>query len=733
MSRVNPTYYDRKRYSLWSKNFKPVIITEPIGWRTDEKEYARNKDYHGVFAKFSNNLQFINDGADFIKLVKDFDGINAEIKLRLDERHPITDIWAKSYEGYLDLSTYSIQNKKVSIKFNSGGIESLLKARESEEVEIERLDTMDGVPVGELQTESFLFDGRRIFLKTLYKVSDINNNAHILFQTESGNAATLSVGFPLGQNEFSHEQAVSVIPNTIGELEQGDSGIMYFDQSDRTRNLYHDFDFDFIFDMTQEDIDHARAGVSITIYKDGSDYNFKERINLIEWIDKNELFAASGNSFNVSFQGFIEILEGESLSLELWTDFDLLNQGSAYIDLNCRDIVCNSAIIEEDSFFEPSNCKIVLAHELGERLVHLITGRENAFYSEALGRTELGYQSDGEAALTGFAHGFWIRGFDKFPQVDDNKYKMFSTSFKDYRESLSVLRNLGIGIEKKGYKKIVRFEKLEYFYDKNVTIRLPYQVKNLKRSVAKEYYYSSVEIGFSKGGDYEEAMGLDEFNAKSTFTTIINRLKKSFKKVCKYRADSYGAEFARRKPKSDFPTEDTRYDKDVFVFDLKRGFDSFSQRKWQDDFEQEPSGIFNPETATNLRFSPINLLLRHGWVIAAGLTKYLNDFIRYASSSANSNLKTKLNGGNEYAENGKIRNSNLDRPRYLPEWIEFEHQVDFFLMEMVEGTTTIQGKEIPNMNGLIEFINEDNELEHGYLFNLKPNGAGQWKILKANR
>ncbi|RKS03740.1 hypothetical protein [Flavobacterium sp. 102] len=35
------------------------------------------------------------------------------------------------------------------------------------------------------------------------------------------------------------------------------------------------------------------------------------------------------------------------------------------------------------------------------------------------------------------------------------------------------------------------------------------------------------------------------------------------------------------------------------------------------------------------------------------------DYVRYGSSTANSQLKTKLIGGNEYAENGNIINPEL--------------------------------------------------------------------------
>jgi hypothetical protein len=36
--------------------------------------------------------------------------------------------------------------------------------------------------------------------------------------------------------------------------------------------------------------------------------------------------------------------------------------------------------------------------------------------------------------------------------------------------------------------------------------------------------------------------------------------------------------------------------------DLKPGTNILEQRKWQDDLEKAPTGIFSPETATNLRF-----------------------------------------------------------------------------------------------------------------------------------
>ena len=212
------------------------------------------------------------------------------------------------------------------------------------------------------------------------------------------------------------------------------------------------------------------------------------------------------------------------------------------------------------------------------------------------------------------------------------------------------------------------------------------------------------------------------------------RLENVFSKISNYRSDSYGIEFARRKSIETNPTDDTRYDKEVFLLDLKRGAtDVFSQRLFADDFAKEPTGIFSPETAHNLRFSPVNILLRWGWWIRVGLEKYKSSFIRASSSEGNSKLTTQLIGGNEYPENGSILVSELEKPRMLPEIIEFEHEATFEVLKQVQGKTLVNGQNIQNVYGLVCFINENGNKEYGFLLELKPNKEGKWKLISANK
>lgn len=788
MSNINTAYNDRVRYTLRNKNFSSLIIAEPIGWNDDEKEYSRHEQYHGIIAKFSNSLKFIESGAEFIQLVFDIYGINEEIELIRDERHPQTDIWTLTYRSYLDLSTMQRQNNQISIKANAGGLEKILKSRESEKIEIDRLTTIDGKPIPALIPIDVELEGRNIFLKSNWETKEIDGVFDVRLREssdENPDDTTYHVNqaIPLSLINKSHEEASDVSLGSrsfegdiFDENPVGVAGSMFFYRAvkDRILNLKLDMSFQAVATVDKavnwstlslrinryNSVNNLSESITLhSIYRDNGTANFNGQYEttfltpvIFDWNNYSTTNIANYNHvFNLN--------TGDSLALELILEGD-------YESSSTRDCVVSVNVtnckmfIDENSFQEKTNAKTVLAHELADRLVTIATGNSKAFYSDFLGRTDvkdingnpMNYSVDGKASLTGFTHGFWVRGFDKLPIPSEvpyveNNFKPISTSFKEFTESMVAVWNIGIGIEKIGFGERIRLEEKSYFFNRNVTIRLPNQVKNVNRIVSVNKYYSAIDVGYELGGSYEEACGLDEYNVKSNFTTIINT-KNSYSVLSKYRADSYGMEFARRKQKSLNNTEDTTYDNNVFLMDLKRGVSSlFKQRKWQDDFSQPPTGTFSPDTATNLRFSPFNCLLRHSWWFSGGFKRYAIDYVRYGSSVANSKLKTKLRtdvayssnpsntpgNGNEYAEDGNIINSELQTARFFPEEIEFEHTCDFNTMQQVNGSKVILGKTIQNFYGLVEFINENGEKETGFLMNLKPNNKGAWRVLKANR
>jgi hypothetical protein len=130
------------------------------------------------------------------------------------------------------------------------------------------------------------------------------------------------------------------------------------------------------------------------------------------------------------------------------------------------------------------------------------------------------------------------------------------------------------------------------------------------------------------------------------------------------------------------------------------------------------------------------MLFRHAWNIVSGMEPYYNKYIKYISSKQNTSLKMKFPNEDEYVENTDLVVGTLERSRYLPEEIEFEHPIDDDLIDEIFGTTSqlINGsyENVPNFYFKFEWINENEEVERGYLLNLKPKGNGKFTMLKAN-
>ncbi|UYW01798.1 hypothetical protein K5I29_02415 [Flavobacterium agricola] len=747
-----PQYTDRVQYELYNDLTGAIIIQEPEGWQNDEKEYARNEDYFGVFGKFSNSLKFYKESKDIIQLIYDVQGINAEVRLVKFEKHPKTDEWKVIYSGYLDFSTWeSNDDGSVSLKFNNGGLEKLLKNREKTTVEIDRIDTLDGKDLPPLKNIQVMLDGREIFLHSKWKISETTKAVSAGVKSDTTGNRYQTSGIPIFLEVNSHgDYAHSILQGSLGNDERGSSGMMMLGPFDRQRKITLEIEnFKFKPVVYEGSYNWAVMYICLSTYKmENSEFKLVKREPL--WRARGgdtqpgdtplSLVINKENTISGIIKSY-EVEVGTCISLELFIAANFRANGhrnTFYVAL--EDLKIENIEVKEESQFPQTKTKAILAHELFDRLSQIATSQNKVFYSEFFGRQNIGYSKNGIGSETAVTHGFWIRGFDKEPIPNEgppkveNLFKPLTTSFKDAFDSMSAIWGVGLGIESIGRSERIRIEDKKYFFNNNVTIKLPNQVKKVKRSVATSYYYSKLQHGFQKGGAYEEAYGLDEYNTILEHQTPITRLEKTFVNTSSYRADSYGMEFCRRKQREQNDTIDTNYDDNIWVMDLKRYNDQiYLQRKWQDDFEAAPTGIYSPNTATNLRFSPANSMQRHSWFFSNCFWKDGEKFVKYTSSTANSGMTTKMKGKGAVKENQDFLSIDFNKSRFVPEWIEFEHICDFEIMELIEGTTTINGSEVPNVYGLIEFINEDNELEKGYLFSLKPNKEGKWKLLKSSR
>jgi hypothetical protein len=258
---------------------------------------------------------------------------------------------------------------------------------------------------------------------------------------------------------------------------------------------------------------------------------------------------------------------------------------------------------------------------------------------------------------------------------------------------------------------------------------LPYQITNVTEKVDASLFFSGILLGSNKGGDYENEVGLDEPNTQTSWVTPLRKTKNKFNKLADIRSDEYGMEIIRRKPQISNPDEDTSGDEHNWFLNQKRilGNNNYEQKNWDDSLEEIPTGINNPEAYRGFLFTPLRAMLRHGWILRAGMEQAVNltKKIKYISSKANTTLKTWFIGEDApLKENSDIVVNTLDRPRFLPIIKTFKHPINDALMDEILGTTATEvGGEveyIPNTLFKFEYINEYAETERGFILSIKP-------------
>ena len=706
---INNEYNDRVRYTFYHESIGNVEIAEPIGFNDDDLEYSRNKDYHGIFTLFSNSLEFYDESYDIIRTFYDTYGIIGRLQLKKevleeDTSQVNTMLWVEESNGFLDFTTYVREERKITCRFNSSGLSEIIKSRESIEIEIDRTTTLDGSIIPSITKNLVTLTGR----DTLILDQSIINGTQIFDTTDLHGIKYTPLTEVLGQEHDDFSEVTNNDPSIVGT----NNFFWVHSQLEATINVSISAIASSIPSGATYPADPYVANFHIEKWNwNGANYNFVQTYNL------GDLLLGTTNAhYNYSVD--IPLALNDSLMF-------VYESSNAYTTLTKLDIDTS----ESTSYIAPTaKNPFVLAHELLNSVVNIITDKSDAIYSEYFGRTNLGYSSLGIGAMTGFISGFWLRNFNS----GADRYKAPLISWKDLISSFDAILNIGFGVEKFGRKEKVVIEDKKYFYQNIVAIKLPNQINNVSREVNADGFYNEVEIGFSKSGGYENSTGLDEPNGTSKFSTFINITANKYSKVSKVRGDSNGKEGARRKPQIEFPAEDTQYDDYNWFLDIKESGGNYTEKLWDDRFAKEPTGIFSPNTLTGLYFSPINCMLRHSWWFTQGFERNLYEYTRFASSTANSYMSTQLIGEPEYRENQNIINFDFERPKFIPEKIKFQHVVDSDIKKLLKGKTLINGREVPNVYCLIEFINEEGKTEQGYLESVKPNGLGEWELIKAN-
>ena len=692
--------FNRVRYTLYSDILEPLVIEEPSSWQDDEKEIIRSDKWFGITKNLSNNLEYYGNAFDYIKSNYDIRGIKMNIRLDKEERNGLTDEWELSYTGYLDGATYKQDKNYIRIKFNESQFFKNIESRMKDKFELERLDDLKGNAIPALTYKNLSLQGRDIFRESLLNnpIPYFNKYKNTSVYLYNAFHFTFDLIYRSDENVFA---PVPTVNSVTGEVAQ--------EANEVVNGVYTGINIGQAFYITADNENEITIKVTgefdfKRVNGDGS--NNAVAFNLVRWIyDEDNNFVSPiiydlCPDFIVNQGETVTKIIDQTFTFEKRINDSFFIYATYFIDVNeTMYIEYRNAkiLISENDLGEVTNVDCLRMYDVLDRLFLIITGKQ-CFQSDLLN----GYWKD--LLMT---NGFKIRKF-----TDKN----ITISLEEALNCLMAIDDICLIIQ----KNTVRVEKKNYSFIPEEVIFLG-EVNNIEREIVEKEHFSSIEIGYDFDGKYEEVNGLDEYNIKNTYSTCIDTTDNTLKAISKVRADAYGITLAQLKPFEKFPKLDTAYDKENFLFDAKLiGGNNYELRHWEDDFVDEPTGIFSPQTAFNLRLSPFNSLLRKGKTISCGLQKFPTEMLKYASTEGNSQLVTL------YPERAQIQNNVLAVPYYLPEKITFEKKITLQQFKLI----------VDNPYKLIKFVNEFKEIEYGYICpgsqGIKPNKEGKFTLIKAN-
>jgi len=739
IERINQVYY-----ALYSNAFGEKVIQEPDGWESDFKSYERDKDSRGILSKTEVNLEFFGEASDYLDTIYSNFGISETTRLAKYEadKSTLSEAFKNRYIQKLDLGTY-VKNEKtggVKVKATQGGLYDDIKNRETDEYDVINSTSADALDIGVLETVPFQPKGRELFVESLLEsenIIDYRINSQRFARTSNATSKTVRA-IPL-EIVYNSDQDDIVNPLFSGEYYNNVQGSQSYDigQDQEIGNLFFyeaegdetikitlelDYRITQVAKRRSEDVDFA-IEIFIT-EKNGVADELVERITIDNFIPSTQI----GVEKNITYETTIDVLKNGSVGAVFTTVMNY--NGSITAPNGEMDVylnILNAKLVVENTTDYTSFVSVGRAIKplvFFDRLVAKITGETGLVKSSIFG-------AGGEYENILIDNGLWARGFpDTYEDAQGAEQSVQMTiSFKDAFLAMNYLEPLTWFIENTGNKQYVRIEKATYTMQNFIALRLG-TVDKIDTKASLPDYFSTITIGHSKSMEYEEINGRDETNGKSIYGTFIKDNDSTYEVLSKIRPDATGYELTRREDFINNPKSDNKRDADLWMHDTKLVNGVYTHRLWQDIFDEEPTGIYSPDTAWNLFLSPINrLYYGHGYSVKRGLYHFPNRKITFGSSNANENLTTVINGVS-LSENGQITVGDLEKPRIEATTKTLTFKMTQEIQDVLDGNTKIGDDYVPNVFGLIEF-DEKGEKVYGRLTKLENKDEAKLELIKA--
>ena len=688
------------------KNYKYILTHSsgnldlehsPLNWNSFNIVFKRSDRYHSVLRRQILDSDFPFDGKQYIDTIYETYGIDTDIGCEIQYLDKLPRTYATLFTGIIDLSEWSSLRDTTSVKIIDSSVMAKFASRDEIEVPINRTDDLDG---NVISVYDYL-NGMTVEGVNIEEKAEYDNVANIiLINSAETTPFTHYRGVDDGDFDFNTIGSDADLPDvTLGSA----SGPIYTNNSGASITVR--FRIVTLFDGL---IDITGSGawsylIQVWTGKNGA-------TKAIEIVGSGT--GADQDHINQSYDsGYLTetLAAGETIEIyHVWSGVP----GTATIS---PTFSMDPTLIEIFEIIDPEADTVVsmpLLHELGAKLLEIITGVSDPLNSSILGRTDSEprtYGADGSYSFYGIASGLMLRGFrhTKWP---------LRTSFADFFKAIDAVGNLGCWYN--GTEFQIK-EKTEYYKDSKI-ITLG-EVQDLEISVSGEDYFNKIKVGY-KEVSYDEVNGQQVPNVSAEFANNTQRIQNTLDLSSEYRADDYGIELSRKKDFRTTNAEDTRFDNDnFFVVGQRDGADYISMQGYDNFVADSITGVYSPDTRLNLDITPKRNLLKHLNRLSVPLFISHGD-TNFMQSQFNLDLSTQKSGDPVINETDDI--AYTEEPLYYPDVYNFTSEL----------TKDVVLQLISDPHGYVEF-QYIGITYTGFIIEVSSepfNRRGNWTLIKRN-
>jgi hypothetical protein len=634
------------RYVLLSNDegTRLELPEQPIGWDASKISLIRDFTYLGVFKSITAEFEFVGEGYLFLQRAYLRYGVDADVILRIYEKARFVFEAKVNFQNFQD----DRKNRRIGVDLIQSGFVQDFNNREDIKIDLLSRQTLDLEEMPPMFNPTVDIRGKLIGFYGEWREN------------------------PTFEEVYHHTIPFITVFNDISEAvnnfvvvasDDVEDNLLISDASflinagnvDKEVSVTYDLTFNFQWDGINDPVVRSRNIIRMRgIIRDADD-NLKSTFF-------NQSYTNTFGTFNINGILNATLAPGDYILFICERRIDRIIGGLSYMNGSemlgvYKTIITYPSVsitVSDVNTFPDTTAPVILPFEMFERLIYKITGEANALVSNIFGRTDLGYDSDGDGALTAITTGNFLRG-----RVEDTEVTM---SFRDAFVSFSQIYNLGLLVN----DRTIRIDRKDDLFNNDISTRIG-EVKEVIVRPSQDYLFNSILVGYPEQ-EYEQQTGIDEFNTRVQYTNSVRSVKREEDLTSIFRADGFGIETVRRQTVQSTGTKDLKSDKEIFMLDLvRKEGGGFQTRRLEGVISV--SGIFSPETAMNLRISPGQNLLRWQRFLAIPINKKAQQSYFYQTKDKNNSLNVAYPiGVSNDGENIDI----VQPPYFLPEQKEFQ-------------------------------------------------------------